>query len=75
MTKKILSLAALAILCFGTLVFAQNTNSSTTMQGNDNMSKTNMSGMHRHGRRHRRMHRRHRHMDADMKMGNKNANN
>ena len=73
MTKKFLSLAALAILCFGTLVFAQNSNSSTTMQGNDNMHKMNMSG--RHGRRHhRRMHRRHRHMHMGMKMENKNAN-
>ena len=73
MTKKILSLAALAILCFGTLVFAQNSNSSTTMQGNHNMSNMHMSG--RRGRRHhRRMHRRHRHMHMGMKMENKNAN-
>ncbi|MGH9929076.1 MAG: hypothetical protein ACREA9_07590 [Pyrinomonadaceae bacterium] len=73
MTKKILSMAALVILCFGTLVFAQNSNSSTTMQPHDNMNSMKMSAR-RGRRRHRRMHRRHRHMKMHMKMDNKNAN-
>lgn len=69
MKKKIIALVALVFICFGSVVFAgQNSNSSTTMQGNNNMG----SMMGRRGRRHhRRWHRRHR---RHSHMGNKNAN-
>jgi len=66
--KKILAVSALAIFCFGTLAFGQNSNSSTTMQSNSNMS--NM-GMHR--RRHRRRHHR-RHWRRHMRRATGNTN-
>jgi hypothetical protein len=57
-------------MCCGSVVLAgQNSNSSTTMQPNTNMSMGNMSGR-RHGRRGHRKHRRHRRMHN----ANKNAN-
>ncbi len=69
MSKKVLILAALAIFCFEGLIFAQNANSSTTMEPNHNMS-----GMSMHGRRHRRRHHRRRHMHRRRGTANKNAN-
>ena len=71
--KKILAILLFALLGCGSVVLAgQNTNSSTTMEPNHNMSGRRMGGMrHRH-----KKHRRHRHMKMKMKMkmGNMNAN-
>jgi hypothetical protein len=70
MGKKLLAIVTFALICLGSVVFAQNTNSST-MQMNGNMSNMNMSG---------RRHRRHRHKKhwrrgrRHMKMSNHNAN-
>ena len=69
MNKRMLTIATLALLCFGSLVWGQNSNSSTTMPSNMNMNHRNMAGMHRRNRH--RKHRRHR---RHMKMGNMNAN-
>jgi hypothetical protein len=72
LNKRMLTIATLALLCFGSLVFGQNSNSSTTMPMN--MSNRNMSGMHRRNRhRKHRRHRRHMKM-GNMKMHNMNAN-
>ena len=70
MKKKIIAIVAFVFICFGSVVFAgQNSNSSTTMQGNNNMSGMSMG--HRRGRRHhRRWHRRGRRGN----MGSKNSN-
>jgi hypothetical protein len=72
MIRKMLALAAFALLCLSSVVLAgQNSNSSTTMEPKHEMKMGSM-----HGRRHRRhrrmMHRRHRHMK--MKMSNQNSN-
>lgn len=69
--KKTLAILLFALFSCGSVVLAgQNTNSSTTMEPNHNMSGRSMSGMrHRH-----RKHRRHRHKKMKMKMGNMNAN-
>jgi hypothetical protein len=68
--RKLIVIAAFALLCSGGVALAgQNSNSSTTMEPKHEMS---MGRMGRRHRRHRRMwHRRHRH---EMKMHNKNAN-
>jgi len=63
MKKLLVALVFTFLFCFGGLVFAQNTNSSTTMQN----SNTGMMGRHRH-RKHHRRHGRH------MRRAAKNAN-
>ncbi|MDQ2977066.1 MAG: hypothetical protein M3R69_16850 [Acidobacteriota bacterium] len=69
MTRKLLSIVALVLLCFGSVVFAaQNTNSSRTQNGN-------MGNMNMGGRRHRRhRHKKHRHVPKKMKSAAPNTN-
>jgi hypothetical protein len=57
--KRILAIATLALLCFGSVVIAQNTNSSTTSDANKNMSSGNMSNGNMSGGRKHRKHRKH----------------
>jgi hypothetical protein len=58
--KRILAIATLALLCFGSVVIAQNTNSSTTSDANKNMSSGDRSNGNMSGGRKHRKHRKHR---------------
>ena len=72
MMKKLgVVLSLIFVLSFGSLVFAQNTNSSTTMT---NTSSSTMTKGRRHGRRRARRHsrRRGRRGGSSMKTGNAN---
>ncbi|MGA9997888.1 MAG: hypothetical protein WBP93_20900 [Pyrinomonadaceae bacterium] len=71
MKKLSIVLALVSVFCFGSIVFAQNANSSTTMT---NDSSASMAGR-KHGRRHSRRHgRRHgrRSTKANATTGNAN---
>lgn len=69
MKKLLVALVFTFVFCFGGLVFAQNTNGSTTTMENSNRG---MMGRHRrrHHRRHARRHGRH----MKRATGNGNAN-